>query len=130
MAAISERAKANGRKRNKENYRWYKEAGICPRCKVEWAAPGRVFCEACLKIKTIETMRFGGEYNARKCKERRERLKEKGLCVRCAKPAVEGRVLCETCARRNAETQQAIRVRNRIARENAKEVQHGNGNNP
>lgn len=128
MAAVSKRAKANEKKRNRENYEWYKSNGICPKCKTAWAAPGRVFCEPCLKLKAIETMKFGGEYNARKCKERRERLKAKGLCVRCARPAVKGRVLCAECARRNAETQQAIRVRKRIARENAKEVRHGNGN--
>ena len=130
MSAVSERAKANERKRNRENYEWYKAHGICPKCKNAWAAPGRVFCEPCLKQKLTETMRFGGEYNARKCKERRERLKEKGLCVRCARPAVEGKVLCASCARRNAETQQAARIRKRIEKENAKGVQHGKGNNP
>lgn len=128
MAAISEMAKENQRNRNKENYRWYKAGGICPKCKKAWAAPGRVFCEPCLKQKKAETMKFGGEYNARKCKERRERLKEQGLCVRCARPAVEGKVLCAECARKNAEAQQVRKMKKRIERENAKEVQRGNGN--
>lgn len=75
-------------------------------------------------------MKYGGEYNARKCKERRERLKEQGLCVRCARPAVEGRVLCAECARKNPEAQQVRKMKKRIARENAKEVQRGKGNNP
>ena len=117
MSAKSEYAKAHERKRNREIYAWYKSKGICPKCKTEWAAPGRVFCEACLKRKTAETMKYGGEYNARKCKERRERLKEKGLCVRCGKPAVKDRVLCASCARKNSEAQQVRKMKKRLERE-------------
>jgi predicted amidophosphoribosyltransferase len=130
MSAISKQAVANHRKAERESYAWYKSKGICPKCRKEWAAPGRVFCPDCLKKKRDETMKYGGEYNARKCKERRERLKEQGLCVRCARPAVEGRVLCAECARKNSEAQQVRKMKKRIARENAKEVQHGNGKNP
>ena len=119
MAAVSEYARKRERERNREIYAWYKEHGICPRCKRTWAAPGRVCCEECLKEKRIETMKFGGEYNARKCKERRERLKAQGLCVRCAKKAEPGKVLCTKCARKNLEAQQVRLMRRRIARESA-----------
>lgn len=123
MAAISEYARERERQRNKEIYAWYKNHGICPKCKKTWAAPGKVYCEACLVIKAAETMKYGGEYNARKCKERRERLKSKGLCVVCAKPAETGKVLCEKCARRNAEAQQVRKMKRRIERENRKELE-------
>ena len=126
MAAVSEYAKAKERLRNKEIYNWYKSKGICPKCKTAWADPGHVFCRPCLNKRAAETMKYGSEYNARKCKERRERLKEKGLCVSCGKPAVQGKVLCEKCARRNAEAQQVRKMRKRIAMENAREVS-GNG---
>lgn len=121
MAAVTEYAKAKERLRNRENYNWYKSKGICPKCKKTWADPGHVYCRKCLDIKAAETMKFGGEYNARKCKERRERLKEQGLCTCCAKKAVPGKVLCEKCARRNAEAQQVRNMKKRIARENARE---------
>lgn len=118
MAAVTEYAKEKERLRNREIYNWYKSKGICPNCKTEWAAPGRVFCGACLRIKAAKMKQYGSEYNARKCKERRERLKENGLCVCCAKPAVQGKVLCAKCARRNAEAQQVRKMRKRIAKEN------------
>lgn len=126
MSAVSEYAKAKERLRNKEIYNWYKAKGICPKCKTAWAEPGRVYCRPCLDVKLAKTMKYGSEYNAQKCKERRERLKEKGLCVRCGKPAVKNRVLCSKCAQKNAEAQQVRKMKKRIARENEKEIR-GNG---
>lgn len=122
MSALSEKAREYARQQNRETYYWYKSKGICPMCKVMMAAPGRVYCEACLKIKAKRAQKYGGEYNKQKCKEFRERQKAKGLCVYCARPAVEGRVLCAACARKNSEAQQVRKMRKRIARENAKEV--------
>ena len=117
MAAISEYARKRERQRNKDIYNWYKSKGICPRCKTQYAAPGRVHCEKCIVENRARVRKFFGEYNATKCKERRERLKAQGLCVCCGKPAVESRVLCVKCARRNAEAQQVKRIKNKIARE-------------
>lgn len=122
MAALSEKAREYARKANRETYYWYKSKGICPKCKTQMAAPGRVYCESCLKKKAERCKKYGGEYNKRKCKEFRERQKANGMCVYCARPAVEGRVLCEVCARKNSESQQVRKMRKRIARENAKEV--------
>ena len=119
MAAISEYAKAKQRRDNRDIYNWYKERNICPKCKKTWAAAGHVYCESCLKVKTAEWKKYSGEYNARKCKERREALKAKGLCVRCAKPAVPGRVLCAKCAKKNLDAQQVRAIKKRIAMENA-----------
>lgn len=126
MAAVSEYAKKKHRLQNKGIYNWYKGKGICPKCKTAWAEPGHVYCKACLDVKVAQSVKFRGEYNAQKCKERRERLKEKGLCVRCGKPAVKDRVLCAKCARKNAEAQQVRKMKKRIARENEKE-RSGNG---
>lgn len=125
MAAVSEYARKKQRQDNRDIYNWYKERNICPKCKKTWAAAGHVYCENCLKRKAAEWKKYSGEYNARKCKERRDALKAKGLCVVCAKPAVPGRVLCKTCARKNLESQQVRKMKQRIARENANELTVG-----
>jgi len=117
MPAKSEYAKANDRKANRELYHWYKSRGICPKCKKMPGVPGGVYCEDCLAVKREASKRFLGEYNAGKCRERRERLKAAGLCVSCGKPAVKDRVLCAACARRNAEAQQVRKMKKRLERE-------------
>ena len=114
MAAVSEQAKANARERCRESYEWYKARGIGPQCKKMWCKPGRVYCDECGKKRLEVTMKRD---NSAYCRERRERLKAQGLCVSCGKPAVENRVLCAACARRNSEAQQVRKMRKRLARE-------------
>lgn len=117
MAAKSEYARAHERQQNRDIYNWYKSRGICPRCKVKHGAPGGVYCEDCLAVKRKEMQKYFGDYNAGKCKERRERLKAEGLCVCCGKPAVKDRVLCASCARKNSEAQQVRKMKKRLERE-------------
>lgn len=100
-------------------YAWYKSRGICPKCKVENAAPGKVFCAACLLRKKEEWQSYKGEYNSQRCRERRDRLKALGMCIKCGKrPAAENRVQCDICAQQIREERRAQRMRARIAREN------------
>lgn len=114
---VSREARDRQNAHSRELYQWYKAHGICPKCKTEWAAPGRVFCLDCLKKKRAEIMKNGSDYNMQKCRERREKLKAQGLCVSCGKKAVEGRVLCQVCARRNNEAQQVRYIKKRLHRE-------------
>ena len=102
-------------------YRWYKEHGICTRCRTQWSAPGRIYCEACTqKAKTLADARDPGRaqrnaYN----KERREQLIAAGLCAECGKrPPLEGRTRCWKCTRKRNEYDQVCRIRKRIQREN------------
>lgn len=117
MAAKSEYARAHERQQNRDIYNWYKSRGICPKCKEKHGAPGHVYCEDCLTVKREEMQKYLGAYNAAKCKERRERLKAKGLCMRCGKPAVKDRVLCASCARKNSEAQQVRKMKKCLERE-------------
>ena len=121
MSAVSEQAKENGRKKCRDAYYWYKSHGICPKCKTEWSAPGKVYCEKCLRDRLSTVMRYGREYNNQKCKEFRERMKAQGLCQWCGNKAVEGRVLCAACAKKNSEAQQVRKMRRRLAKEAEKE---------
>lgn len=43
--------------------------------------------------------------------ERRQRLKARGLCVDCERPAQPGRLRCKPCALYNSEQSQAARKR-------------------
>lgn len=103
-------------KRNREQYEWYKAQGICPSCKTRYSSPGHVNCEQCnAKRRKRLWDNITPKTNAERCRERREALKARGLCINCAKrKAVDGHVLCPRCATRNAETQQAIKVRKRM----------------
>jgi len=117
MPAVSEYAKEKHRQQGREDYAWYKAGGMCPKCKKRYGAPGHVYCEKCLAVKRREQEKFRGAYNAAHCKERRERLKALGLCVRCGKPAVKDRVLCVSCARKNSEAQQVRKMKKRLEKE-------------
>lgn len=115
MAAVSKDAKKNKEVYWHEIYYWYRDHGICPRCRVA-STFGKVTCDECLKkINRQNAHRVeNGEYK-RRSKERRERLKAQGLCCNCGKrKAVENRVLCTTCAKKNKEQQQVKRIRDRI----------------
>ena len=93
---------------NKEEYRFYKERGICPRCRKEKAVASGVCCFDCIEKKQeYDRMRYKKQLesdhkhrekkNARwaeLCRQRREQ----GLCQRCGKrPAANNRVHCAMC---------------------------------
>lgn len=76
------------------DYEWLTEMGLCHRCRKEKAATGRKFCFECLdKIQEENAKRYNPEYAKKYQKRRREiyaEKKEKGICVRCNKPATHG----------------------------------------
>ena len=107
MEAKSEYERACARRRQREAYAYYKARGICPSCRAKPSPPGSVYCEACREAQRGQRQKYVGGYFAVKSKERRERLKSEGLCVRCGKPAEAGRVLCPTYAQKNRESVKA-----------------------
>ena len=91
------------------DYQWYKEHHICVRCHHNEASKGHVTCLDCRdkerevdrerKRKKLadETPEHKAE-RLRKMKERRERLKEQGICVWCGKHKVlSGKQQCLEC---------------------------------
>lgn len=123
MGAVSKEAKAKAAKRREELRQWYKDHGICPRCK-GWAEPGRVYCKNCVK-KVIDRRKRNdptGEANRAYAAERRARLKEAGMCVYCGKrKAIEGIVLCPVCKAKNQASQKKYNLKKRLKREAERE---------
>lgn len=120
MPAKSEAAKRHNDELHRESYLWYKDGGICPRCKKAWAAPGKVYCETCTrKRKYSMDKRDPGRTKRRAYDaERKAKLIELGICVDCAKrPAVAGRRKCAQCQAKQNESNKAYRVRQKIIRE-------------
>lgn len=90
---------------SKETYQWYKDHGICVKCKREDAEYGRTKCSECLE-KEAEKVRAKRLANPKSQKEytkiRRERLKESGLCVWCGKPLSKySKCFCVDCRVKN-----------------------------
>ncbi len=92
-----------------EYYYWYKNAGVCPKCRVNRVAEGHSACTSCLEkdtekkraeraCMTSEQKRL--EYS--KCNQLRVKRhayrKAHGLCIYCGKqPATPNYVSCEAC---------------------------------
>lgn len=120
MSAVSEEAKAYNRELGLENYRWYREHGICPYCKKAYAEPGRTYCRYCMARKQTQNERNDpgrvkrNAYN----RERRKALIEKGLCTSCGKrKPIPGHRKCPTCHARDVESKQKYKIIQRIKRE-------------
>ena len=116
MTAVSREAKANKSKYDHESREWYKDHGICPRCKKRFNKPGRVHCEVCLAemVRSKNRRDPGGENRKVYDQDRRARLKAKGLCPVCGKrkPA-EGRVECAICRQNKWDSQKKYRIHQR-----------------
>lgn len=119
MAAVSKEAKERHERLHNELRQWYKEHGLCPRCK-EPSEPGRVYCKSCMAvIRARQDMRDPGhEKRNAYSRERRAKLKAAGMCTYCGKnKAVDGQVLCPKCKKKNAESQLLYNIRRRMKRE-------------
>ena len=124
MPLKSKAARERKRAHDREMHAWYKEHHICPYCKVISVEPEHVLCKACLKKRQEARHSKGREYYAELRKERRQRLKEQGLCIDCGKrPAQENNLRCVTCNRNMEEQRQVFRIRQRIKAQNAKELE-------
>lgn len=120
MSATSEWAKENNRQQHKEEYLWYKSRGICPRCRTVFAEPGRVYCAGCYRkiLHRKEALDPDGTRRNQYSADRRQALKQQGLCVDCGRAkAAEGRARCSVCQRKSNESNRMYRIRQRIDRE-------------
>jgi hypothetical protein len=83
-------------------YQKRKALGVCPQCKKKPAMAGSVYCKDCLQYHKdkMDVRRRQDDYKveqkARSAKWYEER-KAAGICAGCDKPAVPGKVYCETC---------------------------------
>ena len=96
-----------------ENYKYYKEHGICPQCGAREHAPGRVRCEICLAQNAESKRRqFESETQQQRSsrlsnmntyhKKMRSRRKENGKCVWCGKPlSAYSTCFCPDCRIKN-----------------------------
>lgn len=96
---------------SKEKYAMLDKLNLCHKCEKSRPAPGRKYCFDCLE----KIAEYNAEhYDPQKAKEyqprRREiyrQKKERGICVRCSKPATHG-IYCYECSikakRKNAAT--------------------------
>lgn len=120
MAARSEASRQHNMQLNRESYRWYKSMGICWRCKLAYAEPGRIYCNPCKRLEKAKQERRdpGAVKRNASNKERRARLKAEGLCVDCGRiKAVEGKTRCFTCERKIKESRQKWQITQKIKRE-------------
>lgn len=96
-----------------ENYKYYKDHGICPQCGVREHAPGRVRCEICLAQNAESKQRQRDTENSERRearlssmntyqkKIRRER-KASGKCIWCGKPlSAYSTCFCPDCRIKN-----------------------------
>lgn len=96
-----------------ENYKYYKQNGICPQCGVREHAPGRVRCEICL-AKNAESKQRKRELedieqrNSRLSKmntyqnKMRVKRKSEGKCVWCGRSlSVYSTCFCPDCRVKN-----------------------------
>ena len=85
----------------KERREWLRSRHMCTYCGKEKAEPGKQRCFECaekINAKAREYHKRTSEQKNERCKERYNRLKEQGVCVRCAKRPVEnGKVHCSLC---------------------------------
>lgn len=82
---------------NSETYQFYKSIGICTHCRKNNAEPGKTLCLDCL----IENRTYKKKHDPVRQraidKDKRQRRKERGLCVNCGcRPQYHG-LLCSHC---------------------------------
>ena len=87
---------------SESNYEFYKARGICPYCKRERSAPGKVACQNCIDKQKRQTENMTPEEREKRkaqCKARYQKKKAAGLCTMCGKvPPTPGRTYCAKCA--------------------------------
>ena len=84
-------------------YQWYKSHGICPHCRHNEAAKGRVQCPECLekeRLRKAKCRKVDGykEWFAEYQRNRRKQFGEEGKCCVCGEPLTNTSVkYCERC---------------------------------
>ena len=122
MPLKSPEAIAHQKAYQRETYRWYRDHGICWKCKTAEAMPMRCYCAACRdqKMREYRERPEIHEQQARSHKARRERLIAAGTCVCCGRrPAMPGFKECGICRKARLESHQVTRIRARMKKESA-----------
>lgn len=111
-----------GHTKKKMNTReYYKQRGICPRCKKAPAFGGFVHCAECLEIISLNNMKYrtpekNEEYEKRNNEKKRLRYSERkkeGLCTSCGKKPKQHGMLCAECWVKRQNTRKAREYPNR-----------------
>lgn len=96
---------------SQEKYALLDKLNLCHRCEKARPAPGRKFCSNCLEKNAEYCARHYDPQKAKAYQARRREIyrekKERGICVRCSKPATHGLFCYEhaiNAKRRNAAT--------------------------
>ena len=101
-------------RRVRESYAWYREHGICPRCKTRDAAIGWKRCAEC-QYKMYVYASAPERYEKYRQTElnRYARRRAEGICVTCGKqPAAPGHASCEPClAKKRYQQRRAYRLK-------------------
>lgn len=93
------------------DYAWYKSYGICPRCRQNDAAKGRIYCLDCLGKEAVATMHYRITHDTKKknrvyCQMRYQAAKDQGICAKCfQRPARPGKAICQFCFNKTREKQ-------------------------
>ena len=99
------------------DYEFLTELGLCHRCRKQKVAPEKKFCFECLeKIREENARKYDPEYAKTYQKRRRQiyqEKKEKGICVRCSKPATHGLYCYEHSIQDKRRSQQRAEQRKR-----------------
>lgn len=99
MPATSPEAKERHRQYLRDLYEWYKVHGICTYCKTRWCAPGKTYCEVCIRKSrnSAEKRDPGRVARNQYTKDRYMRLKAAGLCPICGNPTDGTHTQCSAC---------------------------------
>ena len=84
-SCATERARAAGRRVQAEKRATARTGGPCATCGVRPSRPGLVQCAECAAA-VVDRLR-----------QRKQRFREEGRCVRCGRPPAPGRMRCEPC---------------------------------
>ena len=117
---ICKKCKEKVSERNKFQYKFCVDNGICPQCKKRKADIETVLCEECKKKRKEEWFRHSDIRNAKKAKRekyKRQKLIKNGLCPKCGKPVTTGKKCCEECLKYMRDQSAIYRIRH-----NAKHV--------
>ena len=92
------------KEKRREEYNYYKEHGLCPRCHKEKPADGFVHCAACRALLKRKAQDKRNETTI-------ERSMRSGfkVCYVCEKPVKEGYRLCEECYQRSLKSLEKAR---------------------
>lgn len=107
----------------KEEYYWYKERHICTDCQKQPAFSNYTLCADCLYKRQVRSQNYT---RSKESKERNKQIKKEliksrkgqGLCPRCGKKALPGKVLCLECNMKNNHRVQEYRDRHKVYIEN------------